>query len=53
MLDNFDGPFFWERTEEQLADDPPSQVDFEVVAVDPVEPPGEGGQVRVAVRVPF
>ena len=52
MLDNLDGPFFWERTEEQLADDPPTQVDFEVVAVDPAERP-DAGVVRVTVRVPF
>jgi hypothetical protein len=53
MLDHFEGPFFWERTDEEMADDPPSRVDYEIVAVDPEVPPGSPQRVAVTVRVPF
>lgn len=53
MLDHLRGPFFWERTDEEMENDPPSRVDYEVVAVDPVEPPPAGGVVRVTVRLPY
>jgi hypothetical protein len=52
MLDHFDGPFFWERTDAEMVDDPASRVDFEVVAVEPAEPAPDG-VVRVSVRVVF
>lgn len=53
MLDNLEGPYLWERTDEDLAENPPTRVDFEVVAVDPVDPPTDGTPVRVRVTVPF
>lgn len=51
MLDNFNGPFLWERSDEQIADDPPSRVDYEVVSVDPPSTPSSPRAVRVTVRV--
>ena len=53
MLDNLSGPFFWERSQEQLANEPPSRVDYEVVSVDPPTRPEVAQTVRVAVRVLF
>ena len=53
MLDNFEGPFFWERTDEELEADPPSSVQFEITAVDPAEPPAAPQVVTVTVIVPF
>jgi hypothetical protein len=53
MLDHFEGPFFWERTDESMVDDPPTRVDFEIVAVDPAAPSDQPGRVQVSVRVPF
>lgn len=53
MLDHLDGPFFWERTDEEMVDDPPTRVDFEVVDVEPAAAPAAPQQVRVTVRVPF
>ncbi|MBX3287559.1 MAG: hypothetical protein KF703_19590 [Actinobacteria bacterium] len=52
ILDTFEGPFLWELSDAELEANPPSSVEFEVVSVDPPEPPGEG-VVRVTVRVPF
>lgn len=51
MLDHLDGPFFWERTDEEMVDNPPSRVDFDVLAVDPVARPATPGTVRVTVRI--
>lgn len=51
MLDHFEGPFFWERSDAEMVDNPPSRVDYEVVAVDPPTPPAGGGTMRVTVRV--
>lgn len=53
MLDNFSGPFLWERSDQQMADDPPSRVDYEVLSVDPLTRPDEPGEVRVTVRLAF
>lgn len=53
MLDHLDGPFFWERTDQEMVDDPATRVDFVVVDVDPAEAPATSQQVRVTVRVPF
>ena len=53
MLDGFVGKFLWEMTDDELATTPPSRIDFEVVAVDPVERPTTPGEIRVTVRVPF
>ncbi|HSW02932.1 hypothetical protein [Aquabacterium sp.] len=53
MLDNFSGPFLWERSNDEIANDPPSRVDYEVVSVDPPLPPNAAQTVRVAVRVVF
>jgi hypothetical protein len=36
-----------------MVDDPPTRVDFEILAVDPVTPPAEQQAVQVRVRVPF
>jgi len=51
MLDHFDGAFFWERSAESMDDDPPSRVDYVVVAVDPPQPPATPTTVRVTVEV--
>jgi len=51
MLDNFSGPFLWERSDEQMAADPPSRVDYEVVDVDPPFPPSSPQTVKVVVRL--
>lgn len=53
MLDNFEGKFFWERTDEELEQDPPSSVVFEITAVDPEAPPESPQVVKVTVVVPF
>ena len=53
MLDNSSGPFFRERSQEQIANEPPSRVDYEVVSVDPPMRPAAAQVVRVAVRVSF
>jgi hypothetical protein len=53
MLDNFSGPFFWERSQDEIANDPPSRVDYEVISVDPALPPGAAQTVRVVVRIVF
>ncbi|HRD85766.1 MAG TPA: hypothetical protein PLF63_11400 [Rubrivivax sp.] len=53
MLDNFSGPFLWERSDQQMADDPPSRVDYEVLSVDPLTRPDVPGEVRVTVRLAF
>lgn len=52
FMDTFEGPFIWEMTDDDLEATPPTLVDFEVVAVDPVEPAGSG-PVAVTVRIPF
>jgi len=52
ILDAFEGPYVWEMTDEQLEATPPTQVDIEVVSVDPPEDQGDG-PVRVTARVPF
>ncbi len=51
MLDNFEGKYFWDMSDEEFALNPPSRVDFETVAVSPVEPPADGAEVRVLVRL--
>lgn len=53
MLDNFAGPFLWERSDDDIANDPPSRVDYEVVSVDPASPPSAAQTVRVTVRIAF
>ena len=52
MLDNFDGPFLWERTDEQLADDPPTASISRCSPSTRSSRPA-GAHVRVTVRVPF
>jgi hypothetical protein len=52
FMDAFEGRFIWEMTDADLEATPPTLVDFEVVAVDPVEPAGSG-PVAVSVRIPF
>jgi hypothetical protein len=51
MLDHFSGPFFWDRSDEEMVNDPPSRVDYEVIAVDPPAAPSTSQTVRVTVRV--
>jgi hypothetical protein len=51
MLDHFEGRFLWERSDEEMVNDPPSRVDYEVVGVDPPEPPATPGLVQVQVRI--
>lgn len=52
ILDAFEGPYVWEMTAEQLEATPPTQIDIEVVSVDPVQDAGSG-PVTVVARVPF
>ncbi len=52
FLDAFEGKFVWEMTDAEFEATPPTQVDFEVVEVAPVEPAGSG-PVAVKVRIPF
>lgn len=52
ILDAFGGPYVWEMTDEQLAATPPTQVDLEVVSVEPEADAGDG-PVRVTARVMF
>jgi hypothetical protein len=52
FMDAFEGKFIWEMSDAELEATPPTQVGFEVVAVDPVEPAGSG-PVSVTVRIPF
>lgn len=51
ILDAFEGPFVWEMTPEQLEATPPTQVDLEVVGVEPTQDAGSG-PVTVRVKVP-
>jgi hypothetical protein len=51
FLDAFEGKFVWEMTDAEFEATPPTMVDFEVVAVDPIEPAGSG-PVAVTVRIP-
>ena len=53
MLDNFNGPYLWEMSDADLEANPPSRVDFEIVDVDPAEPPAAPGTVKVSARVVF
>ena len=53
MLDNLEGKFFWEMTDEELEATPPTAVYFDIVAVDPAEAPTDGTPVRVTVAVPL
>lgn len=52
MLDCLDGKFLWEMSDAELEARPPTRIDFEVVAVDPVARPATPGTVKVIVRVP-
>jgi hypothetical protein len=52
FLDAFEGKFVWEMTDAEFEATPPTMVDFEVLAVEPVEPAGSG-PVAVTVRIPF
>lgn len=52
FMDAFEGKFVWEMTDAEFEATPPTLVDVEVVAVDPVEPAGSG-PVAVSVRIPF
>jgi hypothetical protein len=52
FLDAFEGKFVWEMTDAEFEATPPTMVDFEVLAVEPVEP-GGSGPVAVTVRIPF
>jgi hypothetical protein len=52
FMDAFEGKFIWEMSDAELADTPPTLVDFEVLSVDPAEAAGSG-PVAVAVRIPF
>lgn len=53
MLDNLEGKFFWEMTDEEFNNNPPGRVDFEVISVDPVERPATAADIRVHVRMPY
>ena len=52
FLDAFEGKFVWEMTDAEFEATPPTQVDFEVVEVAPVEA-AWSGPVAVKVRIPF
>lgn len=52
MLDGLEGKYLWEMSDAEVAENPPTRIDFEVLSVDPVVPPTEPGVVRVTVRVP-
>ena len=51
ILDAFEGKFVWEMSEAEFEATPPTRVDFEIVSVDPVEPPAEGDVVTVVARL--
>ncbi len=51
ILDAFEGKYVWEMTPEEFEATPPTQVDFEIVSVDPVEPPTDGRTVTVVARL--
>ena len=53
ILDSFEGKYVWEMSPEEFEATPPTQVDLEVVSVDPVEAPAAGATVKVVARVPF
>ena len=53
ILDAFEGKYVWEMSPEEFEATPPTQVDLEVVSVDPVDPPAEGASVKVVARVVF
>lgn len=53
MLDNLEGKFFWEMTDEELEANPPTAVYFDIVSVDPAEPPTDDAPVKVTVSVPL
>lgn len=48
MLDNFEGPFLWEMSDEDLERNPPTSVAFGVVSSAETN-----GVVHVRLRVPF
>ena len=52
FMDAFTGKYVWEMTDAEFEATPPSLVDVEVLAVDPVEDAGSG-TVTVQVRIPF
>ncbi len=53
MLDHFSGRFLWERSDQELADEPPSRVDYEVVRVEPAERPASDQTISVVARIVF
>ena len=53
ILDAFEGKYVWEMSPEEFEATPPTQVDLEVVSVDPVEAPAAGATVKVVARVVF
>lgn len=52
FLDNFEGPFAWEMSDEEFEANPPTGVYYDIVSVDPVEPTGSG-RVAVTARIPL
>lgn len=52
-LDTFAGKYVWEMSPEEFEATPPTQVDFEVVSVDPVDAAAAGATVKVVLRVVF
>jgi hypothetical protein len=53
MLDNLEGKFIWEMTDAEVAENPPTRIDYEILAVDPTERPEPDVPVHVTARVPF
>jgi hypothetical protein len=54
MLDNLEGKYFWEMTDDEVAQNPPSRIDYEIVSVDPADrPAATETPVRILARVPF
>lgn len=52
MLDCLEGKYLWEMSDQEIADRPPTRIDFEVVSVEPATKPPTPSEVRVVVRLP-
>lgn len=53
MLDNMQGPFLWEMSDEELEKNPPSRIDFKVLNVNPISPPATDSTINVEVTIEF
>lgn len=51
MLDNLSGPFLWDMSDEDIDKNPPSRIDYQVLAVEPAIKPETSSEIRVEVAI--